>query len=323
MFRQLLLLYALVSLALGALAQDYPSRPVRFVNGFTPGGGSDTMGRLYAERLSEMWKQQVYIDNRPGAGGAIAAEIVHKAPADGHTVLIFANTQIISQVVYGNLPFDMLSDFVPIAIASSGPLVLAVNPTKVAAKNLKEFTALLKSDPGKHAYTACNVSSAPHFAMEMYKSTLGLNALHVPHKGCGPAVNDMVAGHIGIGAVTLATALPFIKQGRLHAIALLSAERSSGAPDIPTFRESGIPELKNFSFESIFGFMMAKGTPLAMSRQVETDILKVAAMPEVRKRIESSGMDMFVRDAQSMAALMRTEYENLSRIAKVVGIKAE
>ena len=323
MIRRLFSLLALLSLAFAALAQDYPSRTVRMVNGFTPGGGSDTTGRLFAERLTEMWKRQVYVENRPGAGGAIAAEVVHKAPADGYTVLIFANTQMISQVVYGNLTFDMLSDFVPIALASNGPLVIAVNPSKVSAKNLKEFTALLKSEPGKHAYTACNVAAAPHFAMEMYKNALGLKALHVPHKGCGPAVNDLVAGHIGIGAVTLATALPFIKQGRLQAIALLSAERSVGAPDIPTVRDSGIPELKNFSFESYFGFMMAKGTPVAIARQVEADILKVAAIPEVRKRIENSGMDMFVRDSKSMAGIMRTDYENLARIAKEVGIKAE
>jgi tripartite-type tricarboxylate transporter receptor subunit TctC len=324
MTRRLLCLLALLSLACSAGAQDFPSRPVRFVNGFTPGGGSDTTARLFAERLTEIWKQQVFVENRPGAGGAIAAEVVHKAPADGHTVLVFANTQMISQIVYPNPPVDMLSDFVPIALVSNGPLVLAVNSAKVSVKNLKEFTALLKSEPGKHSYTACNVASAPHFGMEMYKYALGgLSAVHVPHKGCGPAVNDMVAGHIGIGAVTLATALPFIKQGRLLPIAMLSGERSVGAPNIPTMRESGIPELKDFAMESYFGYMMAKGTSPAIAQKVEADILKVAAIPEVRKRIEGMGLDMFVRDAKSMTTTIRADYDNLARIAKAVGIKSE
>jgi tripartite-type tricarboxylate transporter receptor subunit TctC len=323
MTRRLFCFLALLSLTCSATAQEFPSRPVRFVNGFTPGGGSDTTARLFAERLTDIWKHQVFVENRPGAGGAIAAEAVYKAPADGHTVLVFANTQMISQIVQASLTVDMLNDFVPIALASNGPLVIAVNPAKISAKNLQEFTALLKSEPGKNSYTACNVASAPHFGMEMYKNALGLSALHVPHKGCGPAVNDMVAGHIGIGAVTLATALPFIKQGRLQPIAMLSGERSVGAPNIPTMRESGIPELKDFAMESYFGYMMAKGTPPAIARQVEADILKVAAMPEVRKRIEGMGLDMYVRDSKSMATIIRADFENLARIAKAVGIKAE
>jgi tripartite-type tricarboxylate transporter receptor subunit TctC len=306
-----------------ALAQDFPNRPVRFVNGFTPGGGSDTTGRLFADRLSDLWKQQAFVENRPGAGGSIAAEIVHKSSPDGYTVLIFANTHLINQVVYPKLPFNLMTDFVPLALVSNGPLVIAVNPAQIPARNLQEFTALLKRDAGKHAYTACNVASAPHFAMEMYKSVLGINALHVPHKGCGPAVNDMVAGHIGIGAVTLATALPFIKQDRLRPIALISAERTSAAPDIPTIRESGIPELKDFSLESYFGFLAPAGTPPAVAQKLEADLLRVAAMPEVRKRIEGAGMDMFVRDSKTMRTIMRADYENLAKVAKEVNIKAE
>jgi tripartite-type tricarboxylate transporter receptor subunit TctC len=316
-------LVAVAAAASQAFSQEFPTRPVRFVNAFTPGGGSDTSGRLFADRLSDLWKQQAFVENRPGAGGSIAAELVHKSPPDGYTLLIFANTHLINQVVYPKLPFNLLTDFVPIALVSNGPLVIAVNPSQIAAKNLKEFTALLKSGAGKHAYTACNVASAPHFAMEMYKSALGITALHVPHKGCGPAVNDMVAGHIGIGAVTLATALPFIKQDRLRPIALISAERTSAAPDIPTMRESGIPELKDFSLESYFGFLAPGGTPPAVAQKLEADILKVAALPELRKRIEGAGMDMFVRDSKAMRTIMRTDYENLARVAKEVNIKAE
>jgi tripartite-type tricarboxylate transporter receptor subunit TctC len=319
--RKLLCLLTLI--ALPALAQDYPSRPVRFVNGFTQGGGSDLSGRIFADRLTEMWKQQVIVENKPGAGGSISADHVHKSPADGYTVLIFANTHLISQVVYPNVAVDMMSDFVPIALVTNAPLVVAVNPSKVAAKNLRDFTAMLRAEPGKHAYTACNVAAAPHFAMEIYKNALGLNALHVPHKGCGPATTDLVAGHIGIGAITLATALPFIRQGKLQPIALLSAERSVAAPEIPTMRDSGIAELKTFGFENYYGFAVHKNTPPAIVQQLEAAVLKAAAMPDLRKRVEGVGIEMFVRDAKAMHAMMRADLETLVGTAKAMNIRHE
>ena len=313
-----------LALAMGsALAQDYPSRPVKLIVTYTPGGGADTTGRVFAERLSDLWKQQVIVENRPGAGGSIGAEVVHKSPPDGYTLFLATNTHIINQVVYPKLPFDFTKDFTPIAIVTNGPMVIAVNPSQVQAKDLKEFVAMLKKAPGKFSYASCNVASPHHFGMEMFKHATGIDALHIPHKGCGPAVTDTVAGHIGIVVATLPPAVPFFKQGRLRPIALLSQERSASAPEIPTVRESGIPELKDFSLESYYGFMAPPGTPEAIARKVEADVLRIANNPDVRKRLEGAGMDVFIRDSKSMMTLIRADYEKYAKAAKAANIRAE
>jgi tripartite-type tricarboxylate transporter receptor subunit TctC len=314
---------ALALLAAAAPAQDYPARPVKLIVTYTPGGGADTTGRVFAERLSDMWKQQVYVENRPGAGGSIGAEAVHKSPPDGHTLLLATNTHIINMVVYSKLPFDFLNDFTPLAIVTNGPMVIAVNTAQIQAKDMREFTQMLKSAPGKYSYASCNVASPHHFGMEMYKHAMGIDALHIPHKGCGPAVSDTVAGHIGIVVATLPPAVPFFKQGRLRPIALLSANRSPSAPDIPTVRESGIPELKDFSLESYYGFMAPPATPPALARKIEADVLKAAAQPELRKRLENAGMDMLVLDSKKMMELMRSDYEKYAKAAKAANIRAE
>jgi tripartite-type tricarboxylate transporter receptor subunit TctC len=315
-----------LALALAAgpvFAQDYPSKPVRLIVTFTPGGGADTTARIFAERLSDLWKQQVFVENRPGAGGSIGAEAVHKSPPDGYTLFLATNTHIINQVVYPKLPFDFTKDFTPVAIVTNGPMVIAVNPSQVSAKDTKEFVAMLKSAPGKYSYASCNVASPHHFGMEMFKHAMGIDALHVPHKGCGPAVTDAVAGHIGIVVATLPPAVPFFKQGRLRPIALLSAERSPSAPDIPTVRESGIPELKDFSLESYYGFMAPPATPAAIASRIEADVLKLAAQPDLRKRLEGAGMDLFVRNSKDMMVLIRSDYEKYAKAAKAANIRAE
>ena len=307
----------------GVPAQDYPARPVRLIVTFTPGGGADTTARIFAERLSDLWEQQVFVENRPGAGGSIGAEAVHKAPPDGYTLFLATNTHIINQVVYPKLPFDFTRDFTPIAIVTNGPMVIAVNPSQVTAKDAKELVAMLKGAPGKHSYASCNVASPHHFGMEMLKHALSIDALHIPHKGCGPAVSDTVAGHIGIVIATLPPAVPFFKQGRLRPIALLSENRSAAAPEIPTIKELNIPGLKDFSLESYYGFMAPPGTPAAIARKVEADVLRIAAQPEVRKRLENAGMDMFVLDAQKMTALIKADHDKYAKAAKAANIRAE
>jgi tripartite-type tricarboxylate transporter receptor subunit TctC len=317
------LIATLALIAAPAFAQEYPNRPVKLVVTYTPGGGADTTGRVFAEALSQAWKQQVVVENRPGAGGSIGAEVVHKSPADGYTLLLATNTHIINHVVYPKLPFNFISDFANIAIVTNGAMVIAVNSAQVQAKDMKELIAMLKSAPGKHSYASCNVASPHHFGMEMLKHAMNIDALHIPHKGCGPAVSDTVAGHIGIVIATLPPAVPFFKQGRLRPIALLSEQRSAAAPDIPTIRELGIPELKDFSLESYYGFMAPPGTPAAIVRKVEADILRIAAQPEVRKRLENAGMDMFVLDAQKMTALIRADHDKYAKAAKAANIRAE
>ncbi|HEY6821877.1 MAG TPA: tripartite tricarboxylate transporter substrate binding protein [Burkholderiales bacterium] len=306
----------------GALAQEFPSHPVKLVVTFTAGGGADTTARVFADRLSEAWKHQVVVENKPGGGGTIGAQDVYKAAPDGHTLLLASNTNVINQVVVPNLSFD-IRDFVPIAVATSGPMVIAVNGSKVPAKDLKEFIAMLKAAPGKYSYASCNVASAHHFAMEILKNIEGIDALHIPHKGCGPAVTDAVAGHIDIAVITLPAAVPFFKQGRLRPIALMSETRSAAAPEIPTVRDSGIPELRDFSLDNYYGFMAPPGTPHAIAAKIEADVLRIAANPDIRKKLEGAGMDMLPLDSAAMIKLVRADYEKYFKAAKALNIRGE
>jgi tripartite-type tricarboxylate transporter receptor subunit TctC len=307
----------------GALAQDFPSKPVRLIVTFTPGGGADTTARVFGERLSDLWKQPVLIDNRAGAGGSIGAEIVYRAPADGYTLLLGTNTHIINQVVYPKLPFDFTRDFTSIAVVTAGPMVIAVNPTKVSAQNVRDFTSMLVKAPGKFSYASCNVASPHHFGMEMYKFAMKIDAMHIPHRGCAPAVADAVAGQVDIVVATLPPAVPFFATGRLRPIGLLGAQRSPSAPEIPTVRESGIPELKDFSLESYYGFMAPPRTPAAVAGKIEADVLKVAAVPELRTKLSGAGMDMMVLNAAAMAKLIRSDFEKYLKAGKAANIKPE
>jgi tripartite-type tricarboxylate transporter receptor subunit TctC len=314
---------AFSGVAAPALAQDYPTKPVRLVVTFTPGGGADTTARVFGERLTDLWKQSVLIDNRAGAGGSIGAEIVYRAPADGYTLLLATNTHIINQVVYTNLPFDFTRDFTPIAVLTSGPMVIAVNPAKVNVSTMREFNALMLKSNGKLSYASCNVASPHHFGMEMYKYTMKIDAVHIPHRGCAPAVADAVSGQVDIVVATLPPAVPFFANGRLRPIALLSAQRSPSAPDIPTIRESGIPELKDFSLESYYGFMAPPKTPAPVAGKLEADVLKVAANAELRTRLSGAGMDMMVLNAQAMMKLVRSDYDKYLKAGKTANIKPE
>lgn len=322
--------FAVVFLLLGVLsapvvAQEYPNRPVKIVVTYTAGGGADTTARIFAESLTALWGEQVIVENRPGMGGAIGAAYVQKSAADGYTLLLAANTHIINQVVYRDVKFDITdpAQFTPIALITNGPILIAVNTDKVKAKDMKEFVSLLKSAPGKYTYSACNVASAHHFGMEMIKHELRLYAVHIPHRGCGPAVADVAAGHVDIAVSTLPPTMGFVKQGKLRAIATLSEKRSPSAPELPTVRESGIPELKDVFLESYYGIMAPGGLAANLQKKLEADVLKVAAMPELRTRLERSGVDMFVHDSKTMSRMLKSDHVKLANTAKAANIKEE
>ena len=227
-------------------AQNFPNKPVKVIVTFTVGGAADLTARLIGDRLAAQWKQQVVVENRIGAGGRIGVEAVHKAPADGYTLLLFSNTHVINQALYKDQGFDLLKDFAPLGLTTSTPMVLAVNP-RMPIKSVVEFTALLRAQPGKIDYATCGVATAHHFAMELYKHATKTYAVHIPHRGCSPAVADTVGGQIDYVVSSLAAVLPFARQGKLRVIGLTSEKRSPSAPEYPTFRESGLPELKNFA----------------------------------------------------------------------------
>lgn len=304
-------------------AQEFPSKPVRIIVTFTQGGAADITGRIFADRLADLWKQQVVVENRIGGGGSIGAEVVHKASPDGHTLLLATNTHIINHVLYSKLPFDYTRDFTAIGLTTSAPMMIAVNPDKVKARDLKEFTAMLKAAPGKYSYASCNIASPHHFAMEMYKSTMQLFAVHIPHRGCTPAVTDTVAGHLDIVATSVPAGLPFIKQGRLRAIALMSSTRTPAAPEIPTIRESGIAALKDFYLDNYYGFMAPPGTPPAVAAKIGADIRRLAETPDVRKKLEGAGLDMLLLGPTEMMKLIRDDATKYAAAARAADIKPE
>jgi tripartite-type tricarboxylate transporter receptor subunit TctC len=308
-----------------AHAQDFPSRPVKIVATFTPGGAADATARLFAEKLSVLWKQPVYVDNRVGGGGSIGADAVFRAPADGYTLLLATNTHVINQVLLKNLPYDFTKDFAPLGLVTSTATLLAVTPS-IKASNLKEFTEMLRASPGKYQYSACNIASPQQFAMEMYKHALNLEAQNIPYRGCTPAIADAMGGQIKIVMASVAAMSSFVKQGSLKPIAVMSSKRSPTLPDVPTARESGIPELANLSLDNYYGFMAPRGTPPAVQKKIESDIMTVAKTfnePDMKVRLEAAGLEPFVLNSTDMMKLIRADAVKLAATAKQANIQAE
>lgn len=306
-------------------AQDYPSRPVRIVATFTIGGAADATARLFAERLSALWKQPVIVENRVGGGGAVGAEAVFRAQPDGHTLLVATNTHVINHVLLKNLPYDYTRDFTPIGLVTSTATMLAVTPA-IKPSNLKDLTEMLKSAPGKYQYSACNMASPQHFAMEMYKYALSIQAQNIPYRGCAPAVTDALGGQINIVMANVTSMSAFVKQGSLKPIAVMSSKRSPTLPDVPTAAESGIAELRGFALDNYYGFMTPPGTPAAIQRKLEADVLAVAGTfgnPDMKTRMETSGLEPFVMSSTDMMKLIRSDAERLGAIARAANIQPE
>jgi tripartite-type tricarboxylate transporter receptor subunit TctC len=313
---------ALLLCVASARADTFPAKPVKVIVTFTVGGAADLTARLIGDRLGDMWKQQVVVENRIGAGGRIGVEAVHRSPPDGYTLLLFSNTHVINQALYKDQGFDLLKDFTPLGLTTSTPMVLAVNP-RLPIKSVKEFTELLRRQPGKIDYATCGIATAHHFAMELYKHATHTFAVHIPHRGCTPAVADAVGGQIDVVVASLAAVLPFARQGKLRVLGLTSEKRSPSAPELPTFRESGVPELKDFAVENYYGFMAPSGIPREVAAKIEADIRQVLATPEFVTRLSNAGLDLFQYNAQQMTMLVRADLDTFSRAIALANIKPE
>lgn len=301
---------------------DYPSKAVKIIVTFTPGGAADVTARIFAEKLASLWKQGVIVENKAGAGGSIGAESVFRSPADGYTLLLATNTHIINQVLIPKLAFDFTKDFVPLGLVTSAPMLIAVNP-QLKVHNLQELTKLIKTEPGKHAYAACNMASPHYFAMAIYMNTMKLEATNIPYKGCTPAVADTLGGQVNIVAASIPAVVSFIKQGTLQPIALLSSKPSPALPGVPTAGDSGIADLKNFSLDNYYGFMAPMGTPAALQKKLEDDIKSIALLMDTKSRLEVAGLEPFVLSSTEMMKLIRSDEQKYAQAAKQSNIKAE
>ena len=323
-FRKCLCILVGIFLSFSAFSQSsvYPSQPVKFIVTFTPGGAADLTARIIGDYLSRLWGQQVVVENKIGAGGSIGVEQVFSAKPDGYTLLLSSNTHAINQALYSNLPFDLKKDFFPVASLTSSPIALAVN-SKVSVKNLKEFTALLRSQPDKIAYATCGIATAHHFAMELYKHATNTIAIHIPEKGCTPAVLDAVSGQVDVVISSLATVLPFAKDQKLRIIGLTSRDRSTSIPEAVPFRESGVPELSNYDVENYYGLLAQSAVPKEILSKLEVDLKKAVETPEVKNKLAVAGLDVFWGQSAQFSGLISSDIEKFKRAIQIANIKPE
>ena len=304
----------------GAAAQVWPEKPVRFVVGFTPGGPSDILARALGQKLAESWAQQVVIENRPGAGGNIAAELVAKSATDGHTWLLGNNSILATnQSLYAKLAYDPVKDFAPVALVAIQPNILVVNPN-VAASSVKELIALAKAKPGELNYASSGSGAAAHLAGELFKAMTGVSMVHVPYKGAQPALTDVIAGQAQLMFATSASVIPYIKAGRLRALAVTTLQRSASVPELPTVSESGVP-----GFEAItwHGVVVPAATPRPLVERLNADIVRVLRMRDLRERLESLGAEVAPGAPQDFADYIAREIPKWAKVVKDSGARAE
>lgn len=310
------------AMPLTALAQggdNWPSRPVKLIVPFPAGGTSDIMARLIAEQLGKALKQPFVVENRSGAGGTIGSEQVARAPADGYTLLLSGIGS--NAIAHGLTPkpnYDSLRDFVHISQLESGPNVLVVNPA-FPARTFKEFIAYVKANPGKVNYGVTNASSG-HLAMELLKQTARLDMTGIPYRGGGPALTDVLAGQIPTMFVNQDAVLPFVKAGKLRALAVTSAQRNPLFPDVPTVAESGFP---GFSAVSWVGLSAPKGTPRPIVDKLESTMVKAFQQPEVREKLEANGFVVVASHSRDYTAFIQAETTRWAKVIQEAGIKPE
>ena len=308
-----LALVALLSAAAQApaLAQAYPSRPVTLVVPFPPGGGTDTGGRVIAEQLSRRWGQPVLVDNRGGAAGQIGAEYVAKSKPDGYTLLLGnIGTQAINPSLYARLPYDADKAFAPISLVAELPLAMMVNPS-VPAKTAAEFIALAKAKPGQLTYSSSGAGGAPHLAAEMFKDQTGTFVLHVPYRGGGPAIADLLAGHVNLSFMTVLEASGHIKAGKLRALAVTGNQRVPAFPDVPTLAEKTLP---GFNAISWIGLLAPAGTPPDLVDKIAADVRAVLADEAVKARFIALGGVPRATAPQEFAKLIADDRRRYAQI---------
>ncbi len=302
-------------LALGAQAQSWPTKPVRVIVPFPPGGASDTLARTVAQKLSEQTGQTFVIENKPGAASTIGIAEAAKTPADGYSILLAAAPFVITQYVYPKLSYDVQRDFVPLGLLQTTPLVLVTHPS-LGFKTPADFLRAAKTSPGKISYATPGAGSLPHLVGEQFKQQAGIDLLHVPYKGGGPAVADLLAGHVNSSFLSPIEINAHLKAGKLVAIASTSLKRTNGLPDMPTLAESGVP---NFESLAWFGFVARAGTPPEVLARMSEQLVKAVNSPDVRDKIAQSG-DVPAGTQAEFAELLKGEHVRWERTVKAANI---
>jgi tripartite-type tricarboxylate transporter receptor subunit TctC len=303
-----------------AVAQDYPNKPILLVVPFAPGGSSDFLSRLIGAKLTEAWKQQVIVESRPGGAGNIAMEAVQRAKPDGYTLILgHVGTLAVNPAMFAKLPYEPVKGFAPVSMIATVPTLLVVNPN-LPVKNFKEFVELAKAKPGTIYYGSAGNGSSGHLAMEYLKQAAKIDLVHVPYKGTGPMVTDLLGGSTQATFTGATPLLPHIKQGKLRPLAVGSAKRITALPDLPTVAESG---LKGFETSQWYGIMAPAGTPDAIVRKLSSEINRILKSPDVVERLAADGSVPHGTTPEEFAAFIQEEQKRWGQVVKTANIKPE
>ena len=321
--RQPLVALALALVAGAAVAQAYPSKPIRWLIPFSAGGPTDVLARAIAPRLGESLGVAVLVENRVGAGGSLAMDAVAKAAPDGYTIgMGHTGTQAINPHLYARLPYDPLKDFAPVTPVVSYVNVLVVNPA-VPAKTVAELVAWTKAHPAKASFASGGNGATNHLSGELLKALTGAPLVHVPYKGSAPALTDVIAGNATCMFDILVTSLPQIRSGKVRALAVTSAKRSPYAPEIPTMRESGVPGYDEAGSDLWFGVFAPAGTPKAVVERLHAELVRALASADVAERIRAQAYDPWTLEPEAFAAFLRTDHAKWGKVVRLSGAKAE
>jgi tripartite-type tricarboxylate transporter receptor subunit TctC len=311
---------AFAVLASSSFAQAWPSKPIKYVVPFAPGGTTDILGRTIAEKLSVALGQPVVIENKPGAGGGVGAEMVAKSPPDGYTIMGGTiSTHAINASLYKNLGYDPVRDFVPITLIARVPNMLVINPA-LPAKDVKELIALLKANPGKYSFASSGNGTSQHLSGELFKTMTGVDMQHIPYKGSPPALADVVGGQVAMTFDNITTAWPLAKGGKLRAIAVTTAARSSIAPEIPTLAEAGLVGYEVGSWQGVFA---PAGTPPDIVKRLNTEIVRIINSPDVREKLAALGAEPAPNTPEEFAALVKADVAKWADVVKKSGAKVD
>lgn len=300
-------------------AQEYPTKPVRIIIGFPPGGATDLVARLMAPKYAEAFKQQFIVDNRPGANGIIGSDLAAKSPPDGYTIHLATIGSLVLSPATTKVPYDPLKDFAPISQAVSLQNIFIVHPT-LPVKTLKELIALAKKKPGAFNYASSGLASPGHLAGELFKTMAGVDMVHVPYKGGGPALTDLIAGHVEIFVAVISTAVPAVKAGKARALAVTGGKRAAALPDVPTVAETG---LKGYEATNWYGMVAPAGTPQPIIDRLNRETVAILNMSDIQKALSDRGIDAKSSSPQEFAAYIRSETDKWVKVIKAAKLEAK
>ena len=302
-----------------AWAQAYPDRPVKMIVPFAPGGPADIVARLLTQKLSEQLGRQFYVENQVGAGGNIGMGNAARAAPDGYTLVLVSSSYMVNPSLYRKVPYDQAKHFLPVTLAASAPNVLVANPS-LGVGTVAELAALIRANPGKHSFASAGMGTTPYLSGELFKLSLGADLVHVPFNGSAPAIQSTLGGHTPFAFVVLAPAVSHVKEGKLRALAVLSAQRSSALPDVPTIAQAGFA---GYEADTLLGVLVPAGTPKGVVDVLHREIARIEALPDVKERLDAVGFVPVANTPEEFAAVIAAETAHWSKVIRDANLKAE